>query len=398
MWSAVLMAWDEGQTLHDRWQHAQEIACALHPHWRQGYAFSAFAEACVRWTPELFPAVTRRFQRQMEQSAGAHWRRKGWCVLAVDGSRLEAPHTLANEEELGCAGREKTGPQVFLTTLWHVGLGVPWDMRVGPGTDSERRHLDDLVAGLPNETLLLADAGFVSYGLCRRLQDAGHAFLLRVGGNITLLRELGYHTEERKGTVYLWPQNQRNQPPLVLRLITLVKGKQTIYLLTNLNRRQLADSEAAVLYAQRWGIEVFYRSYKQTLERRKLLSRTPATCLVEAQATFLGLWLLGLMTVVQQMKRRLDPQGWSVAQARNAVRQATRSVLRGISGGMRFMAELSAARIDSYARHRPKTARNYPRKKREKPPGPPKIRAATWPEKQRAQRLRKQEHVLRRTA
>src|SRR4051794_9471661 len=50
------------------------------------------------------------------------------------------------------------------------------------------------------------------------------------------------------------------------------------------------------LYRQRWGIEVFYRSCKQTLERRRCLSRTPETCQAEVQWLLLGVWLLGLMT------------------------------------------------------------------------------------------------------
>jgi hypothetical protein len=43
----------------------------------------------------------------------------------------------------------------------------------------------------------------------------------------------------------------------------------------------LTNGQAKRLYQARWGKEVFYRSYKQTLQRRKLLSRTAPTCLVE---------------------------------------------------------------------------------------------------------------------
>ena len=61
----------------------------------------------------------------------------------------------------------------------------------------------------------------------------GRHFLLRVGGNITLLKGLGYYHEERDGLVYLWPRKHRRCRPLVLRLIVLRQGKQDVYLLTD---------------------------------------------------------------------------------------------------------------------------------------------------------------------
>ena len=129
------------------------------------------------------------------------------------------------------------------------------------------------------------------------------SFLLRVwAGNIRLLRKLGYYQRERGDPVYLWPQKRQKvgkQKPLVLRLIRLGQGKKTMYLVTNvMDQKQLTKGQAKKLYQRRsWGEEVFYRSYKQTLQRRKLLSRTAATCMVESQWTLLGLWVLGLMTV-----------------------------------------------------------------------------------------------------
>ena len=298
-----------------------------------------------------------------------------------------APLTQANEDGLGCAGRKKSGPQVFVTTLWHMGLGLPWDFRVGPGTDSERRHLEQMLDDLPQNSLVVADAGFVGYELCQRVLKAGHSFLLRVGGNITLLKGLGWEHEKRDGLVYLWPQAHRNLPPLVLRLIVLRREKQEIYLLTNVfDGQRLSDEDASVLYEMRWGVEVFYRSYKQTLCRRRLLSRTPATCLAECQWTMLGLWLLGLMTVNQLVAKKLDPLGWSVALARNAVRCAMRATLRR-SACRRLFRDLASAVKDEYKRDGPKAARDYPRKKREKPPGPPKIQSASPKELQAAKQL-----------
>ena len=59
---------------------------------------------------------------------------------------------------------------------------------------------------------------------------------------------------------------------------------------------------------------------------------------------------------------------------------------------------LQAAVKDGYARRGSKAARNYPRQKREKPPGPPRIQSATEAEVQRARRLPPPEIPLRWTA
>lgn len=101
----------------------------------------------------------------------------------------------------------------------------------------------------------------------------------------------------------------------------------------------------------------------------------------------MGIWLLGLMTVRQQMRRGLEPRNWSVANARDAVRYAMRNSGRLGTKPASFLAALVAATKDNYVRQRPKRARNYPRKKREKPPGPPNIKPATAQEQKRAKRL-----------
>jgi hypothetical protein len=234
---------------------------------------------------------------------------------------------------------------------------------------------------------VVADAGFAGYGLCLRLLRHGKHFLLRLGGNIRLLTGLGYYRQERGGLVYLWPKKHRRYRPLVLRLIALRQGKQDVYLLTDvLDPARLTDEEAGVLIGMRWGEEVFYRSYKQTLRRRTLLSRTAASCPAEARWTLLGLWLLGLMTASRLVVAGIDPLQSSVARARDAVRQALRG-RRPRRGPLPLDARLRAAVKDNYVRHGLKAARNYPRKKREKPPGPPKIQSATPAEVKRAKKL-----------
>jgi hypothetical protein len=58
------------------------------------------------------------------------------------------------------------------------------------------------------------------------------------------------------------------QPPLVLRQVKLTRKGRTILLVTSLrDERTLTNGELAELYRQRWGVEVFHRSLKQTFGR-----------------------------------------------------------------------------------------------------------------------------------
>lgn len=65
-----------------------------------------------------------------------------------------------------------------------------------------------------------------------------------------------------------------SQPPLVLKLIMLHDGKHPVCLVTN--DLALRESEASEMSRQRWGIEVCFRTVKQSAQRRKLTCH-PAT-------------------------------------------------------------------------------------------------------------------------
>ncbi len=307
----------------------------------------------------------------------------------MDGSRVECPRTRANEKKLGCAGRTKTGPQLFVTTLLHMGTGLPWDFRIGSGKASERRHLEDMLSCLPPRSLLVADAGFTGYDFYRRILAAKQNFLMRVGANVHLLRELGYVEFEGRDTVYLWPEKDRDKPPVVLRLIELRQGKKKMYLVTNVqDKNALTKRNAAMLYEMRWGVEVFYRSVKQTLQRRRMLSRTPAAARCELMWTMFGICLLGLMSVSKIVARGGDPLRWSVAQARDRVRESTRLALTRRHQDRALAHDLGWTLQDDYARRRRKKARNWPHKKTETPPGEPKIQSANANQRRALQRLK----------
>jgi hypothetical protein len=388
-WQAILMVWSAEQTIQTRFEATRQVLKSLFPKWSLGTSYTGWYEAQLKWLTPLRPALSQRLRQQMQTMAGRHWRREGWCAFAADGSRVECPRTKANERELKCAGRKKTGPQLFVTTLLHMGTGLPWDFRIGPGTASERRHLEDMLDDLPRQSLVIADAGFTGYDLYRRIAASQQNFLLRVGANVHLLRKLGYVEREGRDIVYLWPEKNWHEPPVVLRLIERRQGNKKMYLVTNvLDKKALSEKSAGVFYEMRWGVELFYRSLKQTLQKRKMLSHSPAAAKCELTWAMFGMWVLGLMSVAKILARGGDPLSWSAALARNRVRRSMRSALSGWRQDRGLADDLAWATKDSYVRRGSKKARDWPHKKKEKPPGNPNIQLATGKQKRAIQRLK----------
>jgi hypothetical protein len=390
-WLAILMTWSAQQTLQTRFDEVRDVVRSLFK-WTLGKSYTGWYEAQLKWITPLRTALSKRLRRETQRLAGKHWEREGWCAFAADGSRVECPRTKANEEKLKCAGRKKTGPQLFVTTLLHMGTGLPWDFRIGPGTASERRHLEDMLADLPRRALVVADAGFTGYEFYRRLIAAQKNFLVRVGSNVHLLRKLGYIEREGPDIVYLWPQKNADEAPVTLRLIERREGKKKMCLVTNvLDKEALSEESAGVLYEMRWGVEVFYRSFKQTLQKRKMRSNSPEAAECELTWALFGRWLLQSMSVEKIIARGHDPLRWSAARARDRVRKSMRSALKRRGKDRRLGKDLGRALKDSYVRLGSKKARDWSHKKKETPPGTPKIQSATAEQRRAIQRLKQKD-------
>jgi len=385
--TAVLMVWSATTAALDAFQEARETVVSMYvTRRRPGRHLSGFLTRLCTSTARLLTVLVPALRKATQDVAGNVWQWRQWILLAVDGSRINCPRTKSNERAFGCAGRKKTGPQQFLTTVFHVTTGLIWDWRRGSGKASERGHLREMLPALPAHTLLLADAGFTGYDLLKSLLSGGQDFLIRVGANVTLLHKLGYYVHEGEQIVWLWPENKRGHEPLTLRLVRVHDGRNHLCLLTSvLDPKRLSDFDVARLYRRRWMVEVCFRSLKQTMGKRKMLSTCAANAKVELDWAVVGLWLLGLMGVDQVSSA--DRQRLSVAQALRVVRRWMRSTTaRPPAGGLGRA--LGKAVLDRYARTSSKKARDWPHKKREKPPGVPKIRTATKAEVLKAQEIR----------
>jgi Transposase DDE domain len=265
-----------------------------------------------------------------------------------------------------------------LTCFWHMGVGLSWDWRIGDSRTGERELFLEMLPDLPPEALVVADAGFTGFDFLNAVQASGRFFLIRVGSNVELLRELGAYRREGPDTVYLWPEAHRERPPLTLRLIQV----GSVSLITNvLDRTRMTPYRAGLLYRLRWGVEVGFRTLKQTLDRRTMRCAAPAQAKMELNWSVLGLTLVGLMSVAGLKRRRVDPLEWSPAASLRVLRRWRRlsASHRCGNAGARdeLLRDLGRCVKDRYPRACPKKSWSWPHKKNPPPPGAPTIVRAT---------------------
>ncbi|HET9395067.1 MAG TPA: transposase, partial [Nitrospiraceae bacterium] len=341
----------------------------------------------LRSYPQLLNQLTAQAQRLMHQAGSPHWRIGKWLALAVDGTRVSTPRTLSNEQVFGIKNYGSGGmarsrakwknkkrrskklsapirPQIWLTLWWHMGLKMPWCWKSGPSTASEREHTQQLLQSqnLPEFTLFCGDAGFTGYDFWKAILDAGHSFLIRVGGNVRVLRKLGV-ARQRHGLVYFWPDKvrQKRQPPLTLRLLEFHGARSKVYLVTNvLSQRELSLREAGRLYRLRWGIELQFRTLKQTFGRGKLRSRTAPHALIELDWSLMSLWLAQLYAVKAQLPFKIPPANSSAALALEIIQEALHNCNQTVLPCDSLRHRLSQAVKDDYRRTSDKRARYRP--------------------------------------
>lgn len=360
-------------------------------------------------------------------SLKGHWTRGGKVNIAVDGSKVAAPRSEANQEFFSAsaspskpvAGRRKkrrqsqrkrrsrpkgkaarskdyhseadqskaSTVQVLMVVFWHITTGLPLRWRLHGHGGSERVSAQEQIRQLPSNARLIADAEYVGYPLWSTIINSRRSFLVRVGSNVTLLKGIGKYRIDGPH-VWLWPDQVRKEgePPLHLRLITLHDGRKPVYLVTS--ELDMPQKLASKLYAERWGVEVFFRTVKQTCERSKLHCRTPQNALTELNWTLLGVWV-----AVFHCKQTLAAMGEPIETISpvKVIRAFDEIVLILDLSTRRtpLLHELLSVAVKADESHRTssKASRNYPRKKQHSSAGPPKIQRAT-----REQKLAAKEH------
>jgi hypothetical protein len=371
----LVMTWCCGDSQSERFETAKAFCAACLPKRRRpGRTVHGFHKALARLPLAVLQAVAAGIRRRLWTLLD--WYSDGWVVLGCDGSRLECPRVAELEQRLGTPVKPQAAPMIWVTALVHLRSGVPWAWRLDKGTThKERDHLRDMLGLLPAQALVVADAGFNGYDLAQALVSAGASFLIRMAGNATLYVDGPAPGKNfRDGMVWCWSTvaQQRRRLPLRVRLIRVRSQKKqaAVWLLTNvLDSQRLPAAQAARYYRWRWENEGFFRTYKRTLAKVKLHSRTVRLVYREAEGALLATQLLLAQAarVQPQGRQRETPRRCSARKALLAIRAVIAGRL-GPSALRRFQERLKQARRERRRRTSPKVKRAWPRRVDHPPP------------------------------
>ena len=144
---ALMMSWLMADVLADRFDQARQVVTKMFPgRKRPGGTYQGFVAALAKKSESLLKTISEHLRGEVRQVAGTdHWAHLGFVPFGADGSKVECPKTAANEREFGCAGKKKSTPRQYVTTLLHLPTGVVWEFMTGPARSSERDHLRQML-------------------------------------------------------------------------------------------------------------------------------------------------------------------------------------------------------------------------------------------------------------
>lgn len=378
----LLMTFSAGDSQAEQFETARGfyVSCYVGRK-RPGKTLAGLQKALARVSTRQLRVLAQGVRDQIVARYGERLRIHGWAPLGCDGSRVECPRTAELEARLGQAGKEDSAPTVWLTAFVHLGLGLLWSWRLGKGTADERVHLRQMLALLPAQALIVADAAYMGYELARAVLGAERQFLWRLCSRVDLYTPAQAVLETwEEGLVYYWPQyaQQKGLPPVAGRLIR-VRGrevKRDVWLLTSvLDAAQLSRETAALFYRWRWRNEGLFRTYKRTVRKLKFSSRTVALVHREAEVSLLALQVL--LAHADLALRQPGTEGEVVVSPRK-VQLAIRHELHACSGRRAdYARRLAGCGVTPRQQTSPKARRVWPRRKPHQPPKPPRLHTLT---------------------
>jgi len=384
-----------GDSLSEKFEAAKGFYVMCCPKRRRpGSSFTGFEKAVAKLPMPMLRALATMIRSRVEAIFGERWKVGNFIPLGCDGTRLGCPRTEELERRLGTFGKEGSAPMIWNTSIVHLTLGFPLCWRLGKGGKaSERSHLISMLRWLPAAALIVADAGYVGYEVTAAIILANVSFLIRMSSCATFYSESNEPLDEfREGTVYYWPKTQQHQgkPPLRGRLMRIrsYRHKVDVWLFTNVeDATRLSLETAATCYRWRWENEGFFRTYKRTLKKVTLTSRTFRLVHREAEASMIATQLLlcqGALAMPVPQKGGLPV----MCSPRGVLLEARRDISASKGPKEPFGARITRAQRDQRVRQSAKQKREWPRRKPHAAPHPPVLLRLT-----EEQKMKIQEHL-----
>src|SRR5262249_18182826 len=132
----LAMTWAAGDSQPERFAMARGFYVASYQaRKRPGRTIQGFQKALARlplrplrgaWAAGVRQGTRRRYAQRLTVA--------GFEPMGCDGSRIECPRAAEREARLRPAGKDDSAPTLWVTAFVHLGTGLLWSWRLGPGT------------------------------------------------------------------------------------------------------------------------------------------------------------------------------------------------------------------------------------------------------------------------
>jgi Holliday junction resolvase-like predicted endonuclease len=269
-------------------------------------SLGSFSEAQAVLDPALLAEVFMQLSKDLprpQAAAGPAGRR--WLIQ--DGSLFEAlpPMYWALWRRQG-----KAQSQVRLHLSLDLSSDSPARAAITPGKSCERAAW---------RTLWQRGDGYVGdryygedYQLFGELDQAGVAFVVRLREEavINVEEELPLSDADRQAKViraaWVWLGCKARYRSIRLRVVWVQTDKEVLRLVTNLSPAELSAGAVALLYKQRWQIELFFRWVKCILGCRHWLAESPQGVAIQIYLALIAALLLQLYTGQAPNRRMME--------------------------------------------------------------------------------------------
>lgn len=254
---------------------------------------------------------------------GAFYR--GLRLVGVDGTLLDVPDTPANARAFGrpTGGRgDGAFPQLRKVSLVELGTHAEVAVALKSRRCGERAAAAGLWRHLPADALLLADRGFFSYPLWKRLESQGVRRLWRVVSSLVLRPTRRLADGSYLADVYRKPyERDAGRDGIAVRVIRYTiddparagHGREHVLMTDLLDPAEAPARELIALCHERWEHELAFDEQKTHLDPRRahkpaaVRSETPCGVLQEVYALSLAHYAVRALMAAAAAEVGADP-------------------------------------------------------------------------------------------
>jgi Transposase DDE domain len=270
-------------------------------------SLGSFSEAQAVFAPEVLEEVIKELgveaARRGQTLSGI--KPAQWQALIVDSSLFRAlPRMVwALWRHQGVTQRA-----VRLHLKYDLVANAPLEGRVSPGAECERKAWREL---MKKGELYVGDRYYgQDHALLMQAKEAGCAFVVRLrqASYVQVIEELALTPEDGEARVMraarvMLGRDAKAGPFL---LVEVAGDKEPLLLLSSLESEQLSAQGVALLYRQRWRVELFFRWIKCLLGCRHWLAESERGVAMQIYCALIAALLLALYSGKRPGRRAME--------------------------------------------------------------------------------------------